>query len=308
MDHVPVMVREVTRYLLHERSRLVLDGTLGCGGHSQAILDASPDVSIIGVDPDGQALQKAKQVLGVYGERVRLVQASYADLGAVVAPGERLDGALLDLGVSSLQIDEPSRGFSYSKDGPLDMRMSGSGSTAAELIETTSETELARMLKQYGEVTRPAKIARSIKTASNEGRLSTTFSLKEAVDDALSGSAAPGLLSKVFQAIRIALNGELENIRRFLDSILDHANADARLVFISYHSLEDSLIKEFFRRESRACLCPAVSPVCVCDHEPSVEILTRHVVKSSDEEIAENPRSRSAKLRAARVLKRGESR
>ncbi len=308
MDHVPVMVREVNRYLLHERSRLVLDGTLGCGGHSQAILDASPGVSIIGVDPDGQALQKAKQVLGAYGERVRLVQASYTDLGAVVALGDRLDGALLDLGVSSLQIDEPSRGFSYSKDGPLDMRMSGSGSTAAELIETTSETELARMLKQYGEVTRPARIARSIKAASKEGRLSTTSSLKEAIDDALSGNAAPGLLSKVFQAIRIALNGELENIKRFLDSILDYTNADARLVFISYHSLEDSLIKEFLRRESSSCLCPTAAPVCVCDHEASVEILTRRVVKSSDEEIAENPRSRSAKLRAARVLKRGEPR
>ena len=308
MDHVPVMVREVTRYLLHERSRLVLDGTLGCGGHSQAILDASPGVSIIGVDPDGQALQKARKVLEGYGERVRLIQASYTDLGTVIDPADRLDGALLDLGVSSLQIDESSRGFSYSKDGPLDMRMSGSGSTAAELIESTSETEIARMLKQYGEVTRPARIARSLKTASKEGRLMTTSSLKDAVDDALSGSASPGLLSKVFQAIRIALNGELENIKRFLDSILDHMNADARLVFISYHSLEDSLIKEFLRRESSSCLCPTSAPVCVCEHEASVEILTRRVVKPLDEEIAENPRSRSAKLRAARVLKRGGSR
>lgn len=308
MDHVPVMTREVTRYLLHERSRLVLDGTLGCGGHSHAILDANPGVSIVGVDPDGQALQTARQILRPYEDRIRLVQASYTDLAAVVAPGERLDGVFLDLGVSSLQIDVPSRGFSYLKDGPLDMRMSGSGPTAAEFIETTSETELSRMLKQYGEVIRPARIARSIKTASSEGLLSSTHALKEAVDNALVGCATPGLLSKVFQAIRIALNGELENIKDFLKSILDYTNTDARLVFISYHSLEDSLIKEFLRQESRDCLCPVALPACVCNHEASVEVLTRRVVKPSAEEIAGNPRSRSARLRAARVLKQGESR
>ena len=164
------------------------------------------------------------------------------------------------------------------------------------------------MLKQYGEVTRPARIARSIKTASSEGLLSTTHALKEAVDNALVGCATPALLSKVFQAIRIALNGELENIKNFLESILDYSNTDARLVFVSYHSLEDSLIKEFLRRESRDCLCPVAVPVCVCNHEASVEVLTRHVIKPSAEEIAGNPRSRSARLRAARVLKQGESR
>jgi 16S rRNA (cytosine1402-N4)-methyltransferase len=307
MDHVPVMVREVTRYLLHERSRLVLDGTLGCGGHSQAILAANPGVSIIGVDPDGQALRCAEQTLEMYGDRVRFVRGSYADLSSAVAPGEKLDGALLDLGVSSLQIDEPARGFSYLNDGPLDMRMSASGPTAAEFIDTTSETELFRMLKHFGEVTRPGRIARSIKNASAEGRLSTTGELKQAVNDALRGNAAPALLSKVFQAIRIALNGELENIKRFTESILDHTNADARLVFISYHSLEDSLVKEFLRREGSGCLCPASTPVCVCGHEPSVDVLTRRVVKPSPGEISSNPRARSAKLRAARVLKIGGS-
>jgi 16S rRNA (cytosine1402-N4)-methyltransferase len=209
---------------------------------------------------------------------------------------------LLDFGVSSLQLDEPSRGFSYLNDGPLDMRMSAEGATAAEFIADISDAELSAILKRYGEVTRPSRIAKRIKRASDRGELSSTLDLKTAVDGALGGRAAPAVLSKVFQAVRIALNGELENIEKLLGAIRGCVNEDARLVFISYHSLEDRLIKEFLRRESSDCVCPPAAPVCGCGHTASLELLTRRVVKPAPPEIRNNPRARSARLRAASVI------
>ncbi len=302
MSHVAVMTGEVVHYLLYSGSRVVLDATVGCGGHSRAILAADPAVRLVGVDTDAEALSAAARELEPFGSRARLIRTSYTELPIISAVWGRLDGALLDLGLSSLQLDSPERGFSYSKDGPLDMRMSSDGITAAAFIGGMSEMALADILMRFGEVTGASRIARAIKAASSGGRLDTTGDLKRAVEAAVGGKPSPALLSKVFQAVRIALNGELENISAFVGSILSHVNPGARLVFVSYHSLEDAAVKCFFKRESSDCVCPPRTPVCVCGHRAVLEVLTRRIVKPSESEVAVNPRARSARLRAARVL------
>lgn len=303
MKHVPVMANEVVHYLLHENSRVILDGTVGCGGHARSILEADRGVRVVGVDTDSEALSAAQEALSPYGQRALLFKASYTELSRLASPWGKFDGALLDLGVSSLQLDGASRGFSYSREGPLDMRMSREGETAAEMIERAGEMELVRVLQRYGEVGRAAKIARAIKRASSEGRLEKTSDLARAVESALGPGQAPALLGKVFQAFRIAVNRELDNLRVFLGSVLGFVNPGARLVVVSYHSLEDSAVKDFFRREGTDCLCPPRTPVCVCGHAAALDVLTRRVVKPSSEEIAANSRARSARLRAARVVR-----
>jgi 16S rRNA (cytosine1402-N4)-methyltransferase len=302
------MVDEVQRYLIHNHSKLILDGTVACGGHAHAILAAHDDVELIGIDRDGEALRIAEAVLKPFGGRFRLVRGSYTDapriLGetGVLGVPDRLDGVLLDLGLSSLQLDEPSRGFSYQHDGPLDMRMSNDGKTAKVLIAESSEEELYRILREYGEVTKARRIARAVKRASDAGEMSTTFDLRRAVESMIGSRAAPTAFSRVFQAIRIALNGELDNIRYFLSRITGCMNSGGRIVIISYHSLEDRLVKRYFNRKSARCVCPPSLPVCVCNQIPLLDVLTRRVVKPSAAEVANNPRSRSARLRAAEVV------
>ena len=340
MRHVPVMVDEVLRFLIHDNSKLILDGTVACGGHARAILESNPDIELIGVDRDGDALAVAKTVLSPFAGRVRLIRGSYADVKGIladaggdapglgshavtgadagagddvdsdvadrpVAPREPgpFDGVLLDLGLSSLQLDDPSRGFGYQHDGPLDMRMSKTGRTAKALIEQSSGDELQRILREYGEVPKARRIARAIRKAADGGAMSSTFEMRAAVESVVGRRVAPAALSRVFQAFRIALNGELDNITAFLGSIIDRMNEGGRIVVISYHSLEDRLVKNFFREKSARCVCPPSVPVCVCGQVPSLEVLTRRVVKPTAAEVAVNPRSRSARLRAAKVVK-----
>lgn len=302
MVHVPVLAAEVVHYLLHEESRVVFDGTLGGGSHARAVLERDARVRVVGVDTDPEAVRIARENLAPYGERARIERASYTEVPAIAAASGKFDGALLDVGLSSLQLDEADRGFSYGKDGPLDMRMSREGETAEAMIARIGEGELRAILERYGEVSGSARIARAVKRASQSGALRSTGQLKQAVGSALGGRAAPGVLSRVFQAVRIAVNGELKNIRSFLDNILSCVNPNARLVFLSYHSLEDRMFKEFLKMESADCICPPGTPVCVCGHRASLEILTRRAVKPTAVEIAANPRSRSARLRAARVF------
>ncbi|MDH3214730.1 MAG: 16S rRNA (cytosine(1402)-N(4))-methyltransferase RsmH [Candidatus Krumholzibacteria bacterium] len=302
MSHKPVMVQETLTYLLHDNSQSILDATVGCGGHTMAILKADPSVRVLGIDRDAQALRDAQRMLKAFATRIRLVETNFVDVGKVLSEWGRVDGILADLGVSSLQLDTSSRGFSYSKDGPLDMKMSPEGRTARMLLQETQHSDLAQILRQYGEVSGATRIARSIRRAVERNNMRTTRDLAIAIDSALPGVATPALLSKVFQAVRIAVNDELRNITEFLERVFTYVNQNARIVIISYHSLEDRLIKDFFRRESKDCLCPTAVPVCTCDHSARLEVLTRRVVKPSVEEITRNTRARSARLRAARVL------
>jgi 16S rRNA (cytosine1402-N4)-methyltransferase len=299
MRHVPVMVDEVVQYLLHDHSRLVVDGTVGFGGHAEAILGARPGLALIGVDRDPVAIAAARERLSPFGDRVRLVQGLYSDLDAVFAGSLRADGVLLDLGISSVQIDERERGFSYAHSGPLDMRMGDTGETAAGLIARADFDMLAAWLRELGEVRQSRRVARSILRARDQGTMATTADLRAAVEGAIGRGTAPAELSRVFQALRIVVNDELGSLRRFLDGVLDRLNPGGRLVVISYHSLEDRMVKQFLRDASATCVCPPEVPVCVCGRTPVVRMLTRRALGPRDQEIARNPRSRSAHLRAA---------
>jgi 16S rRNA (cytosine1402-N4)-methyltransferase len=304
MVHQAVMVKEVLRFLLHDESRQVVDATLGAAGHTRAILDARPDVHVVGVDRDGQVLARARAVLESYAGRVTVVRADYADIDDYLGQ-RKVNGLLVDLGVSSLQLDLPERGFSYLNEGPLDMRMSSDGETAKALIARSSERDLIDLLKRYGDLRaaeRPRQIARAVHEASRRGEMESTLDLRKAVEKALGSGAIRAVLSQVFQAFRIAVNNELVNLERLLEAMTKHLEVNARIVILSYHSLEDRMVKEFFRRESTDCLCPPRVPVCACDHRASLELLTRRVVKPSAKEVKENPRSRSARLRAARFI------
>lgn len=302
MAHTPVMVTEVLHYLLHDDSRLILDATVGCGGHAEAILNSRKNLSVVCFDRDEQAVETAKRRLDAFGERVFFHQGLFTDLEKALLSRGNVDGVLVDHGISSLQLEDPNRGFSYLYEGPLDMKMGGEGPTAGELILASSEAKLAAILERFGELRRPRKIARRLKILANKGQMQTTKDLANAVEGVLGGRVLPSTLSRVFQSLRIAVNDELELLEEFLGKILKFVKKNGRLVFISYHSLEDRMIKDFFKRESAACVCPPEVPVCVCGRKPALEILTKKVVKTSQEEIAQNPRSRSARLRAAKVV------
>ena len=302
MDHIPVLTAEVLRYLVHENSRLLIDGTVGAGGHAAALLESNSDLRLIGVDRDPTALQIASDRLARFENRVRLVRGVFPDLAAVLSPGELADGILLDLGLSSMQLDDPDRGFSYSAGGALDMRMDQTGEPLGEWLAGAAEPDIAGVLKRYGEVTRARNIARHIKSAADAGGLETTLDLKAAVERALGGTVKPAELSRVFQAFRVHVNRELELLDGFLAVCIDHLKPGGRIVIISYHSLEDRAVKLFFKTESAICICPPGLPVCTCAHKPRLRVLTRRVVKPSAVEIAANSRARSARLRAAEVI------
>lgn len=302
MDHIPVMAAEVLSNLIHQNTELVIDGTVGAGGHARAILESRSDIRLIGIDRDPTALHIASDRLARFGSRARLVRGVFPDIGSVLLSDERADGILLDLGLSSMQLDDPGRGFSYLADGGLDMRMDPDGIPLGEWLAAATETDIAGVLKQYGEVTRAGRIARRIREAARQGDLNTTLNLKSAVERALGAGASPSELSRVFQAFRIHVNRELELLDGFLAVCIDHLKPGGRIVIISYHSLEDRAVKFFFKTESAICICPPGLPVCTCGHKPRLRVLTRRVVKPSAAEIAANSRARSARLRAAEVV------
>lgn len=282
-----------------------LDATVGGGGHALEILRAgAPTGRLLGLDRDPEAAARAKARLRAFQERVVIIQASYVELLSV-AEGEGflpLDGILFDLGFSSWQIDDPERGFAFSKDGPLDMRFNpcGAAPTAADLVNTLSEQELVSLLFEYGEEPRSRQIARAIVAARP---LYTTADLAGVVAAAVGGRSGPvHPATLTFQALRIAVNRELDAIESALPDAVAALRPGGRLVVIAFHSLEDRIVKHFIRRESRDCICPPELPICKCDHQRSVRMLTRKPIVPSDVEIADNPRSRSAKLRIAEKL------
>jgi 16S rRNA (cytosine1402-N4)-methyltransferase len=300
--HEPVMVTEVVEYLMPSRGGLYLDGTLGGGGHSEAILAAGPAALVVGVDQDPEALLVASQRLDRFGDRVEIVRANFAD-AAEAQEASSLAGALLDLGISSHQIDEEARGFSFRYGTPLDMRMEGSASTrpsAADLLNTLPEVELANLFYRYGEERRSRRLAAVVVRRRAERPFATSEDLVSAMHAALGPRQEVQDRARIFQALRIAVNDELGVLERALPLLLNALQSEGVLVVLSYHSLEDRLVKDAFREWSRACICPRELPMCMCRGRPLGETLTRKPQRPTEAEVARNPRARSARLRAWR--------
>ncbi|MGQ0562759.1 MAG: 16S rRNA (cytosine(1402)-N(4))-methyltransferase RsmH [Gemmatimonadota bacterium] len=294
--HVPVMVREVLTYLKPERGGVYFDGTLGGGGHTEAILEAGDQAHVIGIDQDPEALAVAATRLKKYGERFELVRANFAD---AAASGEQpLAGALLDLGISSRHIDAPERGFSFRAGTPLDMRMDPRGRSAADLLNQLSESELADIFYYYGEERRSRRFARAIVQRRKTQPFATSDDLLAAMDRSLGPRLDAQDKARIFQALRIAVNNELEVLERTLPALRDRLAAEGVLVVLSYHSLEDRRVKDAFREWSRGCICPPELPVCQCRGEPLGTTLTKKPLLASGAEVQQNVRARSAKLRA----------
>jgi 16S rRNA (cytosine1402-N4)-methyltransferase len=306
--HRPVLLRETIELLAAERGGLFVDCTVGLGGHSEAILQASADAQVLGIDRDDEALELARKRLAQYGSRFRAVHADFRELTRVLATAEvkQARGILADLGVSSWQLDSPARGFSFRHQAPLDMRMDAqSGETVAELLGRLSEVEIARIIFEYGEERRSRRIARWIVERRERGEpVSTTRDLADLVERAVGAGKQRRIhpATRTFQALRIAVNRELEDLDRFVTEAVDFLEPEGRLAVISFHSLEDRIIKRTLLQLSGRCQCPPRLPMCVCGARKIVDILTRRPVTPGDEEIAANPRARSAKLRVARKL------
>jgi len=303
--HEPVLAREVVEALRPASGKLFLDGTLGGGGHSGLLLEAG--ARVIALDKDPRALASAQARLARWGEAFRAVRADFRDaqatLSALGIGG--VDGALVDLGVSSPQFDVAERGFSFSRPGPLDMRMSGEGETLGELLRRIDQRELARILTEYGEEPFARPIARAIKAAVERDERLDTHGLAEVVSHAIPRRAWPKHhhpATRTFQALRIAVNDELGALASWLDSLPSILNVGGRAAAISFHSLEDRMVKEKFQALTRACTCPPELPVCVCGAKPAFAKVTKKPIVAGDEELARNPRARSAKLRAVEKL------
>lgn len=302
--HRPVLYQEVLDVLAPNPAGLYLDGTLGAGGHAYGMLAASaPGGRLLGLDVDPDALSIARQRLADFKDRIVIQQASYRQSPRILKDlgWGPLHGILLDLGVSSMQIDRPGRGFSFMMDGPLDMRFNQeTGQGAADLVNTLSEADLAQLLHAYGEERYARRIARAIVSARP---LHTTRALAAVVKEAVPGYPTrihPA--TRTFQALRIATNQELETIAAALPELMGLLAPGGRMAVISFHSLEDRIVKQFFKQESQDCICPPEQPICTCEHTASLTIITRKPIMASKKEIQDNPRSSSARLRAAQKI------
>ena len=302
--HVPVLYNEVIYALQPRPGGTYVDCTLGAGGHAFGILEASgPDGRLFGMDLDPHALETAEGRLAQFGERVILVKASFVTLvrQLAVLGWKTVDGVLLDLGVSSMQLDIPERGFSFRSDAPLDMRFDPQGmSTAADLVNTLSEADLADLIYRFGEESGSRRVARAIVAARP---IQTTGQLAEIVAKATRGGKS-GIhpATRTFQALRIAVNRELDAIEQVLPDAISVLEPGGRLAVISFHSLEDRIVKRFFRNASRDCLCPPKQPICTCGHKAQVKEITRKPIVPSESESKQNPRARSSKLRVVEKL------
>jgi len=304
--HEPVLAREVVELLRPGPGKLFLDGTLGGGGHSGLLLAAGAQV--IGMDKDPRALAAATARLARYGEAFRAVRGDFRDARNVLAALglEGVDGALVDLGVSSPQLDDPSRGFSFREGGPLDMRMGPEGQTLRELLARLDERELAHVIKTWGEESFARPIARAIKRAVEAGDPLDTARLAEVVAGAIPRKAWPNRIhpaTKTFQALRIAVNDELGALAQWLEALPAIVRPGGRAGAISFHSLEDRAVKEKFRALCQACVCPPGMPVCGCGAAATFRPVTRKAVVAGDDEVARNPRARSARLRVVEKLR-----
>ena len=302
--HVPVLLDEVIAGLQAQRGGYFVDCTVGLGGHAAAILEKiSPSGRLLGIDADPEAIKASQDKLSDYGEAVTLVNDNFVNLEDICKRYHfhPVDGILFDLGVSSLQLDTAERGFSFHLDAPLNMRFDpGQGLTASDIVNSFSEQELAKLIEKYGEERHSRRIARYI---VQNRPIVTTVELASLVKQATSGKRAKiHPATRTFMAIRIAVNSELQNLELALKQTINLLRPGGRLTVISYHSLEDRIVKQFMRSAASSCLCPPGTVVCRCGHVPTLKLISRKVIKPTSLEIESNPRSRSAKLRIAERL------
>jgi len=304
VKHEPVLLQEVVQALRPNRENGVLvDATVGLGGHAAALLEAHPHVKLIAIDRDPEALERAGERLAQFASRVTFVRARHEELIDILKQHgiDSVSGLLADLGVSSMQLDDASRGFSFRFDAPLDMRMGPDSRSAADLVNTLDEADLANVLREYGEEPMAKRIARAIVNARSEAPIETTTRLAEIIRGVKRAKKPHDIdpATLTFQALRIAANEELIGLDRFVNDAVSVLESGARIAIISFHSLEDRIVKRAFRRLEGECVCPPGLPVCACGAKEIVKLLTRRPVTASDEELDRNPRSRSAKLRIA---------
>lgn len=305
--HTPVLLQEVVEYLQPGPGKKFIDATVGAGGHSKMLLEAGADV--LGIDRDPKASAELSSEFKIQNSKIKIIQGNFRDLKEIA---ERegfigINGVLFDLGMSSAQLDDPARGFAFQKDGPLDMRYDPSeGKTAGELVNFYPENELVKIFLDFGEERRfGKKVARAILNARKSRTIQTTTELFELVKTALPGQYrhwAGDVARRVFQALRIAINGELRNLELALPQASDILKLHGRIAVISFHSLEDRIVKRFFVRESKNCVCPPEFPVCRCTAKAKLRILTKKPIRPQETEINTNSRAKSAKLRVAEKI------
>jgi 16S rRNA (cytosine1402-N4)-methyltransferase len=310
--HLPVLLKEVIQYLQPRSGGIYLDCTVGLGGHASALLaKSSPDGKLIGIDLDKDAIAIAQKNLSRFQNRVILIHGNFANLDRILAeiniPG--VDGILMDLGVSSLQLETPCRGFSFLKSGPLDMRMNRGCQqdmvTAERELNTKSREELAEIFYKFGEERWAKRIASEIVRVRAKKKITNTLQLADIIERVIPKKARRFRIhpaTKVFQALRIHVNKELENLEVGLRRAVKALKPGGIICAISFHSLEDRIIKQTFRFLSLKCICPPKAPICICNHKPSLRLITSNPIVPQNEEIRQNPRARSAKLRAASAL------
>jgi len=310
--HQPVLCAEVLEWLRPEKGRRFLDATLGLGGHTLALLQQSSGLEVLGLDQDGQALRLALERIehAGFAGRIKGITCPFTDFEEALRlrGWDALDGVLLDLGLSSLQLDNPERGFGFFRDGPLDMRMDSEGSkqSAADLVNGLSQESLRRIIRDYGEEPMAGRIARLIVQERQKKRIERTFQLADTVRRAYPAKRRAKSrnhpATKTFQALRIAVNDELERLSGFLQKIPGYLAPGARIAVISFHSLEDRIAKHALKREAQSCSCPPEQLACDCSGSPRLRILTKKPIVPGEAEKAANPRSRSAKLRVAEAI------
>ena len=307
--HIPVLEKEVAAFLKCRGEGIFVDCTLGGGGHSEAILRVTdPKSLVIGIDQDEEAIRFVSERLGNYGKQFRAIKGNFKELESILEKEKirEVDGILFDLGVSSHQFDEPSRGFSLKKEAPLDMRMDLSRQvTACDLINSLSKEELKNVIKSFGEEKWAGKIAGAIVKSRNVKKISTTTELAEIISNIIPRYHWPKKIhpaTRTFQALRIKINDELQILLPSLTGAFNRLKTGGRLCVISYHSLEDRIVKEFFTQKAKGCICPPKMPECRCNMKPALKIINRKPVLASLSEIMENTRARSAKLRTGEKI------
>ena len=308
-QHEPVLVKEVLEYLAPSSNENFVDCTLGGGGHAKEILKmTSPNGKLLGIDLDKEAIKASGEELKEFQGRFFLVNDNFKNLKQIIYVAEfnNINGILLDLGLSSYELQDAARGFSFKGSAWLDMRFGEEGKTAVDIVNNYKEEELTKIFKEYGEERFAGLIAREIVKERKINKITKTDQLVGIIERVYKNKPKPKKIhvaTKVFQALRIEVNDELNNLKKVLPQALEILTVGGRLAVISFHSLEDRIVKEFFKREAKECICPPKLPICICGHKAQLKILTKKVIIPSWAEIKSNPRSRSAKLRVAQKIK-----